>query len=749
MEFLKATIGGVTYGDVVELDDDGDNVGFNDPTLLDNLTGGHPTASIIREWLTLLAVCHTVVPERDENDKEKIVYQAASPDEAALVYAVKMLGFSFNARTPQKCFINALGKEECYEILNVLEFNSTRKRMSVIVRTPSGAIKLYCKGADSVIYERLNKAKQPFAKATEEHLKGFAADGLRTLCLAVAQLTEKQYSDWKAIYDEAATALVDRGAKIDDACELIEKDLFLLGATAIEDKLQIGVPECIRNLANAGIKIWVLTGDKQETAINIGYASKLLTNSMKLLICNLDDEMEVKRWIQQTKEENKLTDGKDDVHENLALIIDGNSLTYALSDNVKDEWLELARQCKAVICCRVSPKQKADIVRLVKKSVNAITLAIGDGANDVGMIQEAHVGVGISGEEGLQAARAADYAIAQFKFLEKLLLVHGSWSFRRVTKLVLYYFYKNFSLTMMELLYAFSNGFSGQILFEEWMISGFNVIFTIAPPILIGVFEQHVSAESLLKVPELYKLGASGKLFSAKIFWMYMATSLFHCIILYYLTFAAFGTDVLHQNGQVSGHWVMGTAIFGMVVITSILKAALMVKHWTIFTKIGIWGSMTLFFLFLLIYCNFDTRGHKATMAHKVSGVDLQLYRSFAVWLSWLIFPCIALFGDFSYVAFQSNFYPTLDDIVRKQEKKGTVMAQMPLIEESDMKDTSGMGESDLSSVQDTPSSSPMRRHMGYAFSQYDNNHDGGSKLPTQAELIRKYDTNTPKPQGD
>eukprot|EP00040_Diaphanoeca_grandis_P037483 m.244399 g.244399 ORF g.244399 m.244399 type:complete len:1209 (-) comp33827_c0_seq1:44-3670(-) len=745
MEFLKASIGGVTYGDVIELDDEGENVGFNDPTLLDNLTGGHPTASIIREWLTLLAVCHTVVPERDEEDKEKIVYQAASPDEAALVYAVKMLGFSFNARTPEKCYINALGKEECYEILNVLEFNSTRKRMSVIVRTPSGAIKLYCKGADSVIYERLNKAKQPFAKATEEHLKRFAADGLRTLCLAVAQLTEQQYADWAKIYDQAATSLVDRGAKIDNACELIEKDLFLLGASAIEDKLQIGVPECIRKLANAGIKIWVLTGDKQETAINIGYSSRLLTNSMKLLICNLEDEGEMRRWIAKTKEENNLHEGTD-VVENLALIIDGNSLTYALADSLKNEWLALARQCKAVICCRVSPKQKADIVRLVKAAVKAITLAIGDGANDVGMIQEAHVGVGISGEEGLQAARAADYAIAQFKFLEKLLLVHGSWSFRRITMLVLYYFYKNFSITMMELLYSFNNGFSGQILFEEWMIAGFNVIFTIMPPILIGVFEQHVSAESLLKVPELYKLGASGKLFNAKIFWLYMATSFYHCIILYYLTLAAFQTNILLENGQVAGHWVMGTAIFGMVVITSIFKAALMVKHWTLWTKIGIWGSCLLYFFFILIYCNFDTRGSKATMAHKVAGVDTQLYRSFAVWLSWLIFPFIALFADFSFLAFQSNFWPTLDDIVRKQEKQGTVMAQMPLIEESKPIE-SNVDEGD--SVQDSPTHSPNRRHTGYAFSQYDNNHDANSTLPTQADIIRKYNTNKPKPQGD
>ena len=487
------------------------------------------------------------------------------------------------------------GKEERYEILNVLEFNSTRKRMSVIVRTPSGAIKLYCKGADNVIYDRLNKTKQPFAKATNEHLQRFAADGLRTLCLSVAQLTEVQYKEWLVVYNEAAAAIVDRGEKVDAACELIEKDMFLLGATAIEDKLQVGVPEAIRNLANAGIKIWVLTGDKQETAINIGYSCKLLTQAMKLLICNEDSEQGVQRWLSDTCRENGFGDTVE-LDEHLALIVDGPSLLYvacllhphdssihtpagpyadgttpgayarlsawdtwvysaasmltpivvtrvhatsrshypldrryALNDNIKEEWLSVARRCKAVICCRVSPKQKADIVRLVQQSVSAITLAIGDGANDVGMIQAAHVGVGISGEEGLQAARAADYAIAQFRFLEKLLLVHGSWSYRRITILVLYYFYKNFSLSVIELYYAFSNGFSGQILFEEWMISSFNIIFTLMPPFIIGIFEQQADAVSLLKVPNLYKVGQDGTLFNTRQFWQWNTNAAYHC----------------------------------------------------------------------------------------------------------------------------------------------------------------------------------------------------------------------------
>lgn len=735
MQFLKCSIGGVVYGNNVTMTEDGDVQEFSDPALLDNLTGGHPTASIIREWLTLLAVCHTVVPERDELDKDKIVYQASSPDENALVVGVKKLGFSFNARSPEMVFINALGKEERYELLNVLEFNSTRKRMSVIVRTPSGVIKLYCKGADNVIYDRLKKSKQPFAKATEEHLRLFAEDGLRTLCLAVAQLTDEQYNNWVKIYNEAASSLINRGERVDAACELIEKDMFLLGATAIEDKLQVGVPETIRKLADAGIKIWVLTGDKQETAINIGYSCKLLTQDMKLLICNEETESGVRSWINRTCQEENFPQAVE-LDENLALIIDGPSLLHALEKGIAQDWLNVARRCKAVVCCRVSPKQKADIVKLVQQSVKAITLAIGDGANDVGMIQAAHVGVGISGMEGLQAARASDYAIAQFRFLERLLLVHGSWSYRRITTLVLYYFYKNFSLTLIELLYAFYNGFSGQILFEEWMISSFNIIFTLLPPFIIGIFEQHADAKSLIALPDLYKEGQMGTLFNTRQFWMWTANSAYHCTLLFFGTFAIYGSDVPNSNGQTSDHWVIGTAIFGFLVYFSTLKAALIMKHWVVYTHISIWGSVIAYFIFTLVYCNLDRWTTRPTLAHKLLGIDSQLYNSGLFWFGSFLVPVAVLFVDYCYMAFKFNFKPTLVDQVRYQEKfHGGVQPMMY---------NNPANELRSQSQQDSP-----RKHTGYAFSQSDSIENEGSTLPSQAELIRKYDTNIAKPQGE
>jgi phospholipid-transporting ATPase len=617
------------------------------------LTSGHPTASVIREWLTLLAVCHTVVPERDRDDPDKIVYQAASPDEEALVKAVKALGFSFNARSPSSVTINALGKEEEYEILNVLEFNSTRKRMSVIVRTPTGAIKLYCKGADNVIYDRLAKDKQPFAAATEVHLKRFASDGLRTLCLGVAQLTEADYEAWSAIYKDASRAIFDRAGKIDAAAELVEKDLLLLGASAIEDKLQADVPKTISKLAQAGIKIWVLTGDKQETAINIGFSCKLLRHNMKLLICNEESISGVERWIEKHNQELGFNVSTfEEELGTLALVIDGGSLTFALDPRVADRWLRLARRCKAVICCRVSPLQKADIVRLVRRSTKAITLAIGDGANDVGMIQAAHVGVGISGQEGLQAARAADYAIGQFRFLQKLLLCHGNWSYRRISMLILYFFYKNFSLCMIELYYAFSNAFSGQVLYEKWMIASFNIMFTLFPPLAIGIFDQHLTKETLMAFPQLYKTGQNGTLFNVRTFWTWAANAWFHCTLAYFLVFQALATDVARKDGQTQGQWYVGCIVYAITVYTVTLKAAFVSNFWTWQVHTAIWGSLAIWTLFTLIYFTMWKQGVMGSMAAEVYGVSGQMYGSGVYWLLLILIPVISLFRDFVRCAF-------------------------------------------------------------------------------------------------
>lgn len=482
--------------------------------------------------LISMALCHTCLPEREDNS-DAVRYQAASPDELALVQAAAEMGFAVYDRAASimtlKTYPNGrLGDAvlEMFEILDVIEFSSYRKRMSVVVRMPDRRICVMCKGADSVVQDRLRLAETARRKVAEaakikderrsldaqrelerrsctverressgsflrtsfqlasrsnansprpsaqfvrkslaysdrhnsiecrtpeklrmddflltdavaivnntfQHINDFATTGLRTLLYGHRFLDEEEYCSWKGIYHEATTSLIDRQAKIERAAELIEQQLELTGATAIEDKLQSGVPETIESLREANIKLWMLTGDKRETAINIGHS------------CHLIKELSVVTILDSTvgNIEHTIASTTLATTTNLhtVLVIDGHTLTtIQASQNLHDAFLSLAILADSVICCRASPSQKASLVHSIRRRVaGSVTLAIGDGANDIAMIQEAHVGIGITGKEGLQAARASDYSIARFGFLRKLLLVHGRWNYVRTCRYVL------------------------------------------------------------------------------------------------------------------------------------------------------------------------------------------------------------------------------------------------------------------------------------------------------------------------
>eukprot|EP01048_Picozoa_sp_COSAG05_P005597 COSAG05_NODE_336_length_11205_cov_4.160544_7_plen_381_part_00 len=339
-------------------------------------------------------------------------------------------------------------------------------------------------------------------------MKSFAVEGLRTLVVARKELSEADYAEWQFMRTVAQDDLENQDRLLDAAAAFIERDMNFVGVTAIEDKLQEGVPDAIANLRRAGLKIWVLTGDKEETAINIGKSCNLLDGSMDLCIIRgdnlahepplpytLPEIAEVVRDLTATLEQKASGSGA------LAMVVDGKALGelfreydpehdavlltssqfQQLQDATKQQLVLAGDQCAAVIGCRVSPKQKRDIVKLVKDNMGTpvpMTLAIGDGANDVSMIQEAHIGVGISGNEGVQAVRSSDYAIGQFRFLERLLLVHGRWSYRRICAVILYSFYKTITFVFTLFIFGFFTGNSGTTLFESWLGSAYNVLWT-------------------------------------------------------------------------------------------------------------------------------------------------------------------------------------------------------------------------------------------------------------------------------
>ncbi|RAL40050.1 unnamed protein product [Cuscuta campestris] len=721
MEFFKCSIGGEIYGTgVSEIEmgtsqrngmrlgqierssnavrDRGFN--FSDPRLMRGAWRNEPNSDACKEFFRCLAICHTVLTEGDESP-ESIRYQAASPDEAALVSAAKNFGFFFYRRTPTMVYVRESHVDDirktqdvAYEILNVLEFNSTRKRQSVVCRYPDGRLVLYCKGADTIIYERLAYGDNDLKRRTREHLEEFGEAGLRTLCLAYRNLSPNEYERWNEKFIQAKSSLQDREKKLDEVAELIEMDLVLIGCTAIEDKLQEGVPTCIETLSRAGIKIWVLTGDKIETAINIAFACKLINNSMKRFVISSEtdairevedkgDQVEVARFIKDTVK-NKLKKYNEEARQylrsesrpKLALVIDGKCLMYALDPSMRVMLLNLSLNCSAVVCCRVSPLQKAQVTRLVRKGAQKITLSIGDGANDVSMIQAAHVGVGISGQEGMQAVMASDFAIAQFRYLTDLLLVHGRWSYLRICKVVTYFFYKNLTFTLTQFWFTFHTGFSGQRFYDDWFQSLYNVIFTAMPVIALGLFEKDVSASLSKKYPELYMEGIRNTFFKWRVVGVSAFFAVSQSLILFHFVTSS-STKSMNSAGKTFGLWDVSTMAFTCVVVTVNLRLLMMCNTITKWHRFTVGGSILLWFIFAFIYSGIILP--KAQM--NIYYVVYVVMSTFYFYTMLLLVPVAALFGDFLYQGVQRWLFPYDYQIVQEIHKDDVEGLDMGLLE--------------------------------------------------------------------
>ncbi|KAI9733775.1 MAG: hypothetical protein M1818_007189 [Claussenomyces sp. TS43310] len=721
MVFKQCSISGIQYAIEVPEDrrgrnDDGAEVGVHDFDRLRENLKTHETRTAIHHFMALLATCHTVIPERSEEKGGKIKYQAASPDEGALVEGAVLMGYRFTARKPRAVQIVVDGQELEYELLAVCEFNSTRKRMSAIFRCPDGKIRCYCKGADTVILERLNKSN-PHVDVTLQHLEEYASEGLRTLCLAMREIPDHEFTEWWKIFDKAQTTVGgNRAEELDKAAEILEHDFYLLGATAIEDRLQDGVPETIHTLQEAGIKIWVLTGDRQETAINIGMSCKLISEDMTLMIVNEENAAATRDNLQKKLDAIRNQGAGSIELETLALIIDGKSLTYALEKDMEKLFLDLAVICKAVICCRVSPLQKALVVKLVKRHLKAILLAIGDGANDVSMIQAAHIGVGISGMEGLQAARSADVSIGQFRFLRKLLLVHGAWSYQRVSKVILYSFYKNIVLYMTQFWYLFQNAFSGEVIYESWTLSFYNVIFAVLPPFAMGIFDQFISARLLDRYPQLYQLGQKGVFFRLHSFWAWILNAFYHSLILYIAGELLWWRDGPMGDGQIAGHWVWGAAMYTSVLATVLGKAALVTNTWTKYHVIAIPGSLLLFIGFIALY------GSVAPLlgfSKEWHGVIPKAFGSPVFWLQVLALPVLCLLRDFAWKYLKRMYRPQNYHTIQEIQKYN-IQDYRPRMEQFQK------------AIRKVRQVQRMRKQRGYAFSQADE---------SQTRVLQAYDT--------
>ncbi|KAM9225592.1 phospholipid-transporting ATPase IC [Dugong dugon] len=678
---------------------------FYDHYLIEQIQSGKEPE--VRQFFFLLAICHTVMVDRTD---DQLNYQAASPDEGALVSAARNFGFAFLARTQNTITISELGTERTYNVLAILDFNSDRKRMSIIVRTPEGTIRLYCKGADTVIYERLHRMN-PTKQETQDALDIFANETLRTLCLCYKEIEEKEFAEWNKKFMTASVASANRDEALDKVYEEIEKDLILLGATAIEDKLQDGVPETISKLAKADIKIWVLTGDKKETAENIGFACELLTEDTT--ICYGEDI----NSLLHTRMENQRNRGgvyakfAPPVNEpffppggNRALIITGSWLNEILlekkakrskilklkfprteeerrvrtqskrrleakKEQRQKNFVDLACECSAVICCRVTPKQKAMVVDLVKRYKKAITLAIGDGANDVNMIKTAHIGVGISGQEGMQAVMSSDFSFAQFRYLQRLLLVHGRWSYIRMCKFLRYFFYKNFAFTLVHFWYSFFNGYSAQAAYEDWFITLYNVLYSSLPVLLMGLLDQDVSDKLSLRFPGLYVVGQRDLLFNYKRFFV----SLFHgaltSMILFFIPFGAY-LQTMGQDGEApSDYQSFAVTIASALVMTVNFQIGLDTSFWTFVNAFSIFGSIALYFGIMF---DFHSAGIHVILpsAFQFTGTAANALRQPYIWLTIILTVAVCLLPVVAIRFLSMTIWPSESDKIQKHRKR-------------------------------------------------------------------------------
>lgn len=723
------------------------------------------------------------------NNDEQIEYQAASPDELALVRAARDLGYVVLDKQSSQLTIKTypLGFEndarlETYEVLNVVEFSSSRKRMSVVVRFPDQRICLLCKGADNIIIERLRNSHMVLQKAKDislsaadrrileadvvlqsrlsnelesrkslsslrqrfsidsydgpqrantmssidhflmdrdeeevsdvalqsrksihkqqtkrysleakkatkaeadellvpsdrlvlneeyvaermlQHVEEFSTEGLRTLLYSNRWLDPAEYEEWAGKYQAAKTALADRAALVEEVGGQIEHDLELVGATAIEDKLQDGVSEAIEKLRRAGIKLWMLTGDKRETAINIGYSCRLIKDYSTVVVLSNDDPRDA-TMLRINTTTTEIQAGRV---AHCVVVIDGATLGDLEADStMMSLFFELCVVADSTICCRASPSQKAHMVTAMRNmNKRAVTLAIGDGANDIAMIQSADIGVGITGKEGLQAARLADYAIAQFRYLLKLLLVHGRYNYVRTSKFVLCTFYKELLFYLTQALYQRNTRFSGLSLYESWSLSMFNTLFTSLPIICIGMFDKDLKPATLIAVPELYAKGRQYRAFNLRVFVSWMVLAALQSVGISFISWYVWGFTALHDNSVLP----LGTMMFAALTIIINVKITLLEmqnRQWLAFASciISVGGYAVWNVLIMFLYRTKDSPIFFVAYGLVTFGPDSSW------WAALLLLFALPLLFDLFIKVVLFVFKPTDDQIFQVFEK--------------------------------------------------------------------------------
>ena len=487
--------------------------------------------NVIRDAITALCVCHNVTPV-DEDGKREL--QAASPDEVALVRLAESLGFYLNERNSLKMHLkNAAEVSEHYDILAVFPFSSDTKRMGILVRhVESKRLIFYLKGAEVVMEEKVGETSRAFLR---EYCENLASSGLRTLVISQKFVTEEFYQDWVLRYEQANLSMENRDKKVRAVVEDLEQNMEFLCVTGVEDKLQFDVTDTIESLRNAGIQIWMLTGDKVETAKCITISTGLKSKTQKTF-----DIVGIKKSYDLERELRKF-----EILNDTVLVIDGTSLDEALKVENEELFFNIAKSAPAVVCCRCSPTQKSLIVRGMKKFTTSITAAIGDGGNDVGMIQEAHLGIGIVGKEGKQASMAADFSILEFKVIKILILWHGRLSYTRSAVLSQFVIHRGLIISIIQVIFSLMFYYVSIPVYNGFLMLGYTTAFTSAPVFSI-ISDEECSLEKVLKFPVMYKNLQKGRNLNIKTFIYWLFKSVYQGAVIMIATVLFFENNYLN-----------------------------------------------------------------------------------------------------------------------------------------------------------------------------------------------------------
>jgi phospholipid-transporting ATPase len=630
---------------------------------------------LIMEFWQLLTLCHECVLEHNEKTGE-FTYQSSSPDEVALVQTAREQGFIYKGTVNGVAQAIVLGQEKTWEVLRTFEFNSNRKRMTVVVRE-GNLIKMYTKGADNILKARLKtNADQPFLPFIDEKLKYFSNLGLRTLLYGVRIMEEGEYLEMDRRLNELIE-VENRDDKMLDVAADYEKDYYLLGATAVEDKLQQNVPQVIHDLLTANIKVWMLTGDKLETAENIAYSCRLFTGEMNVMRLaewdksKIHEKMKLNHEIQEECIKN---------NRKMAFIIEGESLAMMIGDVALEKmFLDLSGKCEAVVCCRATPKQKADVVRLIKKYTGKITLAIGDGNNDVNMIQEANIGIGLYGNEGMRAVQASDYALGEFQGLWRLLLVHGRWCYIRIAEMIIYFFYKNMLFTLPQFYFAFRNGFSAQTIYDDWYWSFYNMIFTALPLVIKAIWEQDINYKMRIRdynktvdekkersfvyatkniMPHIYDVGQENKIFRIWRFIFNLLSGWLQALMIFLFLMYILPESVLGSKGYNSDLWYYSITMYTAVIFIVDTKLAIQTRYWTWMNAVAmLLLSIGIYILYQWVYDGLSFAKCQYTIS--------VMYSTSYYWLIFIICWGICFIYEMLFVLLEKHYRQDLADTLR------------------------------------------------------------------------------------